>query len=133
MSFGPLHKNALINRSAPITKVTKRGSYALGMRKRSRMVPAVATVGVLFCCLNLNLFKRGIIIRDKPFQNFIYPYSLITCMIFVVLGGLTYTSKNQTTVYGVASRPGSDRWCDGPVIFGRVSHPDVLQWIKQII
>ena len=48
MSFGPLHKNALMYRSAPITKVIKRGYYALGMRKRSLMVPAMATAVVFF-------------------------------------------------------------------------------------
>ena len=48
-------------------------------------------------------------------------------------GALSYTVGTQTTVYGVLSDVGSRFKCDGPFVFGRVSHPDVLRWIRQNI
>ena len=74
MSFGLLHKNAWINRSAPpsgVLEVTKRGYYALGMRKRSRMVPAMATVGVIFRRLIVYLRVEFLLVIGS-FRSFIH-------------------------------------------------------------
>ena len=49
-------------------------------------------------------------------------------------GPLFHTDKNgSATIYGVVSGPGisGDRfYCNGPTIYASVSHPRVLEWIK---
>ena len=49
-------------------------------------------------------------------------------------GPLFHTDKNGlTTIYGVVSGPGifgNEFYCNGPTIYASVSHPRVLQWIK---
>jgi len=48
-------------------------------------------------------------------------------------GPLFHTDQNGlTTIYGVVSRPGIaiGHYCNGPTIYASVSHPRVLEWIK---
>ena len=74
MNFGLLHKNAWINQSAPITPredVTQRGYYALGMRKRSRTVSVMATVGVIFRRLIMYL-RAELLLMMGSFSIFIH-------------------------------------------------------------
>ena len=50
-------------------------------------------------------------------------------------GPLTYTDENgKTTLFGVVEGPGYDQFgCNRTEVFSRVSHPNVLNWIKTIL
>ena len=51
----------------------------------------------------------------------------------VILGPLTYKTQKGTILVGVvAGSPGTVA-CMGQEIYGRVSHPNILRWIKKII
>ena len=50
-----------------------------------------------------------------------------------ILGPLTYTTNLGTTLYGVVSGSGTqggDSDCNKNVLVGRVSEPNILNWIK---
>ena len=53
---------------------------------------------------------------------------------FYIAGPLTHTAKNGvTTLYGVVSGPATEPECQATARFTKVSHPDILTWIKKTI
>ena len=54
------------------------------------------------------------------------------CFYFI-LGPLTYTKENTTTIYGIVSKSGisgPQGRCLSPKVYFRVNTPDALKWIE---
>ena len=54
-------------------------------------------------------------------------------LIAYVAGPLTHTQKGKTTVYGITNGPGDLPDCKSTGIFAKVSAPDILNWIKEVL
>ena len=49
-----------------------------------------------------------------------------------ILGPLTHTKDEITTVYGIVHGPGSFPECAATAIFTKVSAPEILNWITKV-
>ena len=54
-------------------------------------------------------------------------------LIAYVAGPLTHTHRGKTTVYGITNGPGDLPDCKSTAIFAKVSAPDILNWIKEVL
>ena len=66
-------------------------------------------------------------------QILVFQLVYMLFLIAYVAGPLTHTHRGKTTVYGITNGPGDLPDCKSTGIFAKVSAPDILNWIKEVL
>ena len=69
----------------------------------------------------------------KILQILVFQMVCILFLLAYVAGPLTHTHRGKTTVYGITNGPGDLPDCNSTGIFAKVSAPDILNWIKEVL